>query len=285
MKVNALVSEILKGDFMIDLAKVDEIYSIATQLIATKQFPDIESKVDFSAAYTMEIPNAENPKEKPSKYGVVNLLGGVMRYDSCCAQGSQSIAYDILRYFDNEEIKGIILNVDTPGGSVSAINPFIEVAKKKNKPIVALCDSTCSLGYWAVCELADYIIAENSITARFGSIGVVCTFQDATEANEQKGIKTHEIYADESEHKNLSFRLAKEGKYEMIKEEHLKPLAIKFQTAVKTARPQIINEVGVFTGKTFTAEKALELKMIDAIGNIDDAIEMINVLNETKYNS
>jgi len=90
----------------------------------------------------------------------------------------------------------------------------------------------------------------------------------------------HEIFAPESEHKNKAFLLAREGKYDMIKEDYLSPSAKKFQADVRAARPNLIEELGVLTGKTFKAELAEEYNMIDSIGNMQKAVERALLLAE-----
>jgi protease-4 len=113
-------------------------------------------------------------------------------------------------------------------------------------------------------------------------VGVVTSFIDTRPVMEERGYKFHEIYPEESKHKNEAFRLALEGKYDMIKEEHLSPLAKKFQAAVRAGRPNLKEATGVLTGKTFNADTALEYGMIDGIGSLHDALERIDILNELK---
>jgi protease-4 len=94
------------------------------------------------------------------------------------------------------------------------------------------------------------------------------------------GIKFHDIYADQSGDKNKIYKLALEGKYDAIKQEHLNPIAIKFQEAVKANRPNLKEEPGVLTGKTFPADKAVEYGMIDSIGSMREAITMLQMMTE-----
>ena len=65
----------------------------------------------------------------------------------------------------------------------------------------------------------------------------------------------------------------------MIKEEYMSPMAKKFQGGVRESRPGLIEEVGVLTGKTFFADKALALKMIDSIGGMDAAVRQAIILS------
>ena len=81
----------------------------------------------------------------------------------------------------------------------------------------------------------------------------------------------------------MAVKLALEGKYELITTEHLSPLAIQFQNAVREACPNLKEEIGVLTGKTFGADKALEYGMIDAIGSLDQAINRLHILSELNH--
>ena len=226
-----------------------------------------------------------DPQKNFSGYAQIEIVGEMTRYGNECAYGAEDYARMLDSANENSNIKGIILKVDGPGGAVSAIAPFLDFKSRAKKPIIALANTACSLHYWMISALADKIIAENTISARFGSIGVMCTIADMKGAYEKEGIKLHEIYAPESSHKNESFRLALEGKYDMIKEEELSPMAVKFQNAVRKNRPNLKEKTGVLTGKTFFAEEAKELGLIDAIGSRADAVAMIEVLNQVKYKS
>ena len=63
----------------------------------------------------------------------------------------------------------------------------------------------------------------------------------------------------------------------------LSPLAIKFQNAVRAARPNLREETGVLTGKTFDADKALGLGMIDSIGSLSKAMQWLQIKSESNH--
>lgn len=214
---------------------------------------------------------------------VVEMIGPLVKYGDWCTYGADDIVL-ALEYADNHpNIIGTILKVDGPGGSVAAIAPFVEFGSRKKKPIVGLYDQACSAHLWVILAICDYIMAENNISSLIGSIGVVLHWVDNKKYLESIGYEFHEVYPDESKHKNEAARLAMQGKYDMIKEEMLSPMAIQFQEFVKSKRPKLnTSEVGVLTGKTFGADKALELGFIDAIGSFREAQRIIEMLAELK---
>ncbi|MGV0927170.1 S49 family peptidase [Empedobacter sp. ULE_I145] len=281
--------ELQNGLWAFDLHSAKYYSKIASQFLEgqfnAKTFGEKPEAVSYLANEYGEQITKENNKQN-STYAVVELIGPVTLYDTCYNYGAESIANRLNKYNNDDSVKGIILKTNTPGGAVAAINPFIEFAAKKKKPVVALCDQALSLGEWATDVVADHKMASNNISARFGSIGVVANFYNYTKALELAGIEEHEVYADSSDYKNKAILEALNGDYKLIKEEYLNPLAIQFQNAVKASRPNLDQSVeGILNGRTFSADDAKKYGLIDSIGTMQDAIEMIDVLFETKYNN
>lgn len=212
---------------------------------------------------------------------VVEMIGPLLKYGDWCTYGADDIVLALEVADNHPNIIGTILKVDGPGGSVGSVGPFVEFGKNKKKPIVGLYDQSCSAHLWTMLAVCDHIMADNNISSQIGSIGVMLSWADNKKYLESLGYKFHEVYPDESEHKNEAVRLAMEGKYDLIKQEMLSPMAIQFQNFVKSKRPNLnTKEVGVLTGKTFGADQALDLGFIDAIGSMKQAREMIMMLSE-----
>lgn len=231
--------------------------------------------------------NPRNISEIPEgTIGVVNIVGPMAKYGSYWMVGANEIIWQLDFLNNIQNIVAIVAYVDGPGGSVAAIPQFIDFASRKRKPIVALCDASLSLHRWIPDAIADYQMAENNICARFGSVGVVSSWMDATKYYEDMGIVMHEVYPDESEHKNEIWRAIQDDEEKgkkLLKELHLSPMAIQFQNAVKAAHPNLLEEEGVLTGRTFGAEEAQRIGFINSIGNMKEAMLVAKALAET-YN-
>jgi protease-4 len=212
---------------------------------------------------------------------VVNIEGALIKYSDYCSAGAIDIVAALQAADDNPNIIGTVAYFNGPGGSVSAISPFVDFSTTKKKPIVGLYDQACSAHLYAMLAVSDYIMAENDLSSVIGSVGIVATLINDTKALEMKGIVVHQVYPDESANKNEAFILALDGKYDMLKKEVLSPMAIKFQDYVKLKRPNLKNENGVLTGNTFSADQALQLKLIDGIGNLQAAIAVVKIKSET----
>ena len=215
---------------------------------------------------------------------VVDMIGAIVKYGDWCTYGADEIVAALFEADKNPNVAAIVLNVDGPGGSVSAIAPFKDFGMRKTKPVVGLYDQCCSAHLYSMLVCCNYVMASNDISAQIGSVGVVLSWRDNKKYLESLGYVFHEVYPPESEHKNQAIKLAMEGKYEMITQEMLSPMAINFQNAVKAARPNLdTREPGLLTGKTFFTDKAIGLKLVDGMGSLKDAMNMALMLSEMNH--
>lgn len=290
MKVNPLLNEIAKGQWAMSIESLNFWGSIAHQILNgtfSDKMPTVEANglIRFVHNGTTLRPDENGAINTPKgTVAIVNMIGVLIKYGDWCTYGSDEIVSALYAAERNPNVIGTVLYSDGPGGSVSAIAPFLEFGKMRKKPLVALYDGCCSAHLYSMYGTRpDYVMAENDISATIGSIGVVISFADNRKYLSEKGFELHEIYADESSDKNLAFKLALEGKYEKIKEEMLNPLARKFQNDVMLFRPNLKKEVpGVLTGKTFFTDEALEIGFTDGVGSMQKAIDMVQMLSEMK---
>jgi protease-4 len=172
-------------------------------------------------------------------------------------------------------ISGIILYIDSPGGTVDGTQALADKVKSCKTPVVSFIDGLMASAALWVGTSASQVIAQNS-TTEIGSIGVMVQFADMQPRWEKEGVKFHRINADQSQDKNKTFTDALNGDYSGIKTDQLNPLAEKFIAAVKANRPNLPDSV--FTGKVFFADEALTLGLIDQIGSMEIAIAAVTVL-------
>lgn len=289
MKLNPLLNEISRGIWYMSFEGLQTFGPIAYKLMNGEKFAinggNIEAEPRSLVSYLNESGRVVSIDEKgnvpPGTVAVVDMIGAIIKYGDWCTYGADEIVAALKANDANPNISAQILNIDGPGGAVSAVGPFVEFGLTKKKPVIGLVDLCCSAHLYAAVSCTDHIMAANDVSATVGSIGVVLSWADNRAYLEKLGYKFHEVYPEESANKNEAFRLAMEGKYDMIKTEMLSPMAIKFQNAVKAARPNLkASEAGVLTGKTFDADKALGLGLIDSIGSMQKAIDLAIMKSE-----
>ena len=217
---------------------------------------------------------ADAPKDSTA---IIPIHGTLLKYGTYCSYGTTELA-DILRQAaESSTISSVLLDIDSGGGSVDSIAPLVDAiqyAQSKGKSVVAHCDLCASAAYY-IASYCDEIIASNQISSEFGSIGVMMSFPDYAKYYEREGVKVHTIYSSLSDYKNAPFEMAKEGKYDMIREEELDPLARDFQENVKANRGNKLklDTTGLVRGRMFYAKDAIAVGLADAIGTLDFAIQ------------
>jgi protease-4 len=210
---------------------------------------------------------------------VIPIDGSLMKKDYCGAPGMQTIASRIRQAENNDSISGILLHIDSPGGTVDGTQELGSVVKKCKKPIVAFADGLiASAAYW-IGSSSDMVIAKDT-TTEIGSIGVVMSFVDNQKYYEQQGYEFHNIFADQSSEKWKEMLDAMKGDYSTIKEWSLNPLAEEFQETVKANRPNVKDKA--LKGRVFLAKDAKRLGLIDKIGDMEFAIKELNNLIDNK---
>lgn len=282
MVLSHLYSAILRGKWFIRLQDVEAGGLILQQILdgpisKTSQKLSDKKPLEIQMA---EMASSKNQSDLPENaVAIIPLHGTMLKYGTYCEYGTVEIADLIREAADNPKVAGILLDIDSGGGAVDAIAPILdalEYNRSLGKSSVAFCDLAASAAYYAALG-CDEIIANNSISAEFGSIGVMMSFPDYAKYYENAGIKVHTIYSNLSDYKNAPFEAAKKGEYDKIKAEELDPLARKFQDAVKNKRGDKLKHdtEGLLSGRMFYQDDALAVGLIDHVGNLDFAVSRV----------
>ena len=234
------------------------------------------ARMETGAAVTLD----SNLPQKKKCVATIPVFGTLTKYNTCGTIGTTTIAAELLRVAADERVAGIILDIDSGGGACNAIPVMLDAIHKvqeSGKPIVAHGDLCASAAYW-IASQCDAVFADNPLSY-FGSIGVMTQFID--DSNLKSGERVISIYAKESSDKNLSYRKALEGDFELIQSE-MSPIVQQFHAAVKAGRSRLQTDVaGVLSGAMFRAERAKEIGMVDNLLTLDQTVE--NVFTRAEY--
>lgn len=121
------------------------------------------------------------------KFGYVQPLSGMTGYDGIITRLQQAL--------DDQSVKGILLDIDSPGGEVAgAFDTADLIARARDKkPVWSLAnDMACSAGYLLASACSQRLITQTGIV---GSIGVVVAHRSIEKALEQAGVDITLIYA------------------------------------------------------------------------------------------
>jgi len=200
------------------------------------------------------------------------------------ATSYESISDTLDDLAENPGIKGIVLNIDSPGGVVSGIDSVVDSIKRaaKVKPVVAFSDGMmCSAAYW-IGSAASYIVASKN--ADIGSIGVVSVHQEFSKMNESEGITTTVFKAGEFKAGGNPYEpLTDKVKAEI--QQRLDFTYNNFKKSIAKNRKTTIDKVNdMAEGRVFIGKQAKDIGLIDEIGNIDIAYKQVRkiIMDEIK---
>ncbi len=172
---------------------------------------------------------------------------------------------------ENPAIISHFIHVNSPGGVAYGLDIASEMVKNTTKPVVVLIEGlACSAAYFLSCN-SDVIYAASKFDT-IGSIGTMISFLDIKPYWEKLGIKSHEVYADQSDLKNDTVNKVFEGKYSKIKDQCLNPLAEDFISTVKSARKKAVAD-DIYKGETYFSTNAKDNGLIDGIKPMYEAIK------------
>lgn len=174
---------------------------------------------------------------------------------------------------ENKNVYGLILKINSPGGSVVGAEALYNTLRKveKNKPVVVLIGEVGASAAYIAALAGDIIFARgNSLV---GSIGVIVQFPDLSKLAETLGIKLKVIKS--SEAKGGPSLLKPMEKQSLKNHEMLVNDSFLWFKRLVSERREIMGDdlKNVSQGELYTGRMALELGLIDAIGAQDEAIE------------
>jgi protease IV len=285
-KLNALLSdaagsaEAAKGD-LAQLALSDGLVDKLGDRIAFGKFlaaklgkDDDETIGGFAATKPDALLAAHSPESGGAPIGVVTIAGEIV--DGNAGPGTaagDTIAELIYKALEDDELKALVVRVDSPGGSVTAsekIRLALEAAKKKKLPIVvSMANLAASGGYW-VSTPADTIFAQPSTIT--GSIGIFGVIPSGEEALRKWGVTTDGVRTTPlSGEPNVLGGISPE--FDRLAQRVIEKGYRDFLGRVATSRkktPEQVDAIG--QGRVWAGGTARQNGLVDRFGDMDEAL-------------
>jgi protease IV len=177
------------------------------------------------------------------------------------------------KYKDREDVKAIVIRIESPGGTiVPAQEIFEEIRKLRgNKTVLASLGNVAASGGYYVASAAEEIVANpGSLT---GSIGVLSVFQNYQELMKKIGFRTSIMKS--GRYKDLGNPMREMTDAETALEQSLLDnIHEQFIRDVALGRNKDVEAIRPFAdGRAFTGEQALEAGLVDRLGNLQDTID------------
>jgi len=231
-----------------------------------------------------EMDVAEQGVEENCNVSGISLHGDLMTYISPAdydtdgnllydESASEDLVYNIEQAEKDEQIKAIILEIDSYGGGPTAGEEVANALKNAEKPTVALIrEGGVSAAYWAASG-ADIIFASQN--SDVGSIGVTMSYLDNTAQNQKEGLAYNQLSSGKfKDTGDPNKTLSVEEKALLMRDVNI--IHQNFMEAVAENRNLDINKVKAMAdGSSMLGEMALQNGLIDKIGGESEVKEYL----------
>lgn len=186
--------------------------------------------------------------------------------------GSETVVKDLKKIKEDDEIKGVVLRVNSPGGSALASAVMlreIELLRKKKPVVISMGNLAASGGYY-ISTSSERVFAEpHTIT---GSIGVFGIIPNAKNMLENKlGVTFDEVEL--NDHAVLGLNKALDEKESTKIQTEIDRIYHTFKSVVSRGRKLPMDSVeSIAQGRVWSGERAKALHLVDEIGTLKDAI-------------
>jgi protease-4 len=211
----------------------------------------------------------------PGMRGSLASTGSIARVKIEGLIRSDSDRVEALERLEKSQAAAVIVHINSPGGTTAGSEQLYDslVRLKTKKPLVVVVEGLAASGGYITAIAADHIIAQQS--SLVGSIGVLFQFPNFTELMKTVGVKVEEI-------KSSPLKAAPNG-FEPTSPEAraaidalVKDSYAWFRGLVKQRRGMddtLLDKVA--DGRVFTGRQAVELKLVDALGDEKTAVEWL----------
>lgn len=200
--------------------------------------------------------------------------------------GAAGDVYQQLKYARQDDaIKGVIVQVNSPGGTISASDQIYREIQKyrdeKKKPVVAFMQGVAASGGYYTSVACEKIIAEP--TAITGSIGVISWYMVVQELLEEKlGVMPVTVKSGTKKDWPSSFRKPNDSELQYMRDKLITPAIDRFKEIVVEGRsgsltPADVNDLAA-EAEIYVAAEAKKEGLIDNVGYLDDAVDSVKSL-------
>ncbi|MCG8685687.1 MAG: signal peptide peptidase SppA, partial [Desulfobacterales bacterium] len=196
--------------------------------------------------------------------GIVEVSGPIL--------SSKKIIEDIRDFREDDDIRAIILRVESPGGGIGPSQEIYRelIKTRQAKRVIASMGSVAASGGYYIAAAAERIVANpGTIT---GSIGVIMEYANLMEVAKKIGISPVTIKSGEFKDIGSPLRELRDKEKKLL-QELVDELHLQFVTDAARARNLKVEEMAKLAdGRIYTGQTALKLKLVDRLGNLDDSV-------------
>jgi len=177
------------------------------------------------------------------------------------------------KYEENEEVKALVLRIDSPGGTVVAAQEiYAEIKKLREDKIVlsSMGNVAASGGYYVAAATEEIVANPGTLT---GSIGVISEYPNFEELMKKVGLKSEVLKGGRYKDLGNPTREMTEEERRLL-QDLIDNIHMQFIRDVALGRGRTVEEIEPLAdGRVFTGEQAQANGLVDRLGNFQDALD------------
>ncbi|MCY4205877.1 MAG: signal peptide peptidase SppA [Bacteroidetes bacterium] len=255
------------------LLQGEEVETVISNLIGTNG-DDLQT-VSLERYYPSTV---RKPSDFEGKIGIMVASGTIISGSSSELNGylgATSFQKAMKNFRDDENVKAVVLRIDSPGGSATASETMWRAVKEttlKKPVIVSMGDLAASGGYWLATAGDTIIASPHTVTGSIGVYGM--HFSIGRMMDTKLGITSDQVVTSNYADMFSGMRPLRPSERAML-ERSLNEIYEMFLERVSESRNMAVEAVHeIAQGRVWTGEAALEAGLVDRLGNLDDAIRI-----------
>ena len=195
--------------------------------------------------------------------GVIELNGVI--------QDSRKTLARLEKFEEDDQIKAVVLRLNSPGGSVAPSQEIYEAVKHYKKPLVVSMGSTAASGaYYIACGAKKVFANPGTLT---GSIGVIMEFANLEKLYEWAKVQRYAIKTGKFKDVGAEYRQMSPEEKNLL-QTMVDDILSQFKHAVASGRKLSMEQVSAIAdGRIFSGNQAKTLHLVDELGTLKDAVQ------------
>jgi protease-4 len=268
----ARTPEMAKKQGLVDIVAYEDVYHNAIKKALKVKGDDDYNKISISD-YTQNNITTALTNTASDQIAIIYAQGEITGGEGDVnVIGEGAMRRSLQEARKNDDVKAIVLRIDSPGGSALTSDLIwreIEITKKVKPVVVSMGNYAASGGYYIACNANKIFAESNTITGSIGVFGILPNFSPlATKLGiNTEQVKTHENSA------NYSPFVPVDEKFKAFTLEGVEHIYNTFVSHVAQGRKMTFAQVdAIAQGRVWSGSEALKIGLVDKIGGLNDAI-------------
>jgi protease-4 len=282
----ARTPEMAKAQKLVDVVAYEDVYHNAIKKLLKVDTKDEYETVSI-ADYACKFTTTSIPSDTTDEIAIIYAQGEIQSGEgdvNIIGEGAMRRSINEAR--NNDDVKAIVLRIDSPGGNALTSDLIwreIELTKKVKPVVVSMGNYAASGGYYIACNATKIFAENNTITGSIGVFGILPNFSGLTN---KMGIHSEQVKTHENSGNYNPFAPIDE-KFKAVTTEGVEQIYKTFVSHVAQGRKMTFAQVdAIAQGRVWTGSDAIKIGLVDKIGGLDDAIQEAARLAKIKtYNT